>query len=79
MMLLILSIGFVSGFLVAGNSMLKAYADSFEKYNIEDGNFRTEDELTQVQREAIEKQKVTVYDNFYVEKDFDNDTKIRIF
>ena len=79
MILLILSIGFVSGFLVAGNSMLKAYADSFEKYNIEDGNFRTEAELTQVQREAIEKQKVTVYDNFYVEKDFDNDTKIRIY
>ena len=79
MILLILSIGFVSGFLVAGSSMLKAYDDSFEKYNIENGNFRVENELTLAQKEAIEKKNVTVYDNFYVEKDFDNDTKIRIY
>ncbi len=79
MILLILSIGFVSGFLVAGNSMLKAYDESFEKYNIEDGNFRAENELTVVQKEAIEKKNITVYDNFYVEKDFDNDTKLRIY
>ncbi len=79
MILLVLSIGFVSGFLVAGNSMLKAYDDSFEKYNIENGNFRVENELTLAQKEAIEKKNVTVYDNFYVEKDFDNDTKLRIY
>ena len=79
MILLILSIGFVSGFLVAGSSMLKAYDDSFEKYNIENGNFRVENELTLAQKEAIEKKNVTVYDNFYVEKDFDNDTKLRIY
>ncbi len=78
MILLVLSIGFVSGFLVAGSSMLKAYDDSFEKYNIENGNFRVENELTLAQKEAIEKKNVTVYDNFYVEKYFDNDTKLRI-
>jgi len=33
------TIGFVSGFLVAGSSMITAYNESFEKYNIEDGNF----------------------------------------
>ena len=37
--LLISTIGLVSGFLVADNSMIKAYNESFEKYNIEDGNF----------------------------------------
>lgn len=37
--LLALTIGFVSGFLVADNSMIIAYNDSFAKYNIEDGNF----------------------------------------
>ena len=36
---LTLTIGFVSGFLVAGSSMTDAYNKSFEKYNIEDGHF----------------------------------------
>ena len=37
-----LTIGFISGFLVADNSMTHAYDESFEKYNIEDGNFELE-------------------------------------
>lgn len=35
----------VSGFLVADVSMLQAYNEGFEKYNIEDGNFRVKKEL----------------------------------
>lgn len=31
---LILSIGFISGFLVAGDSMKSAFDNSFEKYNV---------------------------------------------
>lgn len=38
-LLMVLTIGFVSGFLVADGSMLKAYNESFDKYNIENGNF----------------------------------------
>lgn len=41
--LMVATIGFVSGFLVADGSMLTAYDNSFEKYNIEDGNFATEE------------------------------------
>lgn len=37
-LLMVLTIGFVSGFLVADGSMLKAYNESFDKYNIENGN-----------------------------------------
>ena len=33
--LMVATIGFVSGFLVADGSMLTAYDNSFEKYNIE--------------------------------------------
>ena len=33
-LLMVLTIGFVSGFLVADGSMLKAYNESFDKYNI---------------------------------------------
>ena len=36
---LTLTIGFVSGFLVAGGSMKTAYDESFGKYKIEDGHF----------------------------------------
>ena len=36
---LTLTIGFVSGFLVADNSMKKAYDNSFEDYDIENGHF----------------------------------------
>ena len=39
--LMVATIGFVSGFLVADGSMLIAYDNSFEKYNIEDGNCAT--------------------------------------
>lgn len=38
---MILSIGFVSGFLVAGKSMVATYDESFDKYNIENGNLST--------------------------------------
>ena len=38
--LLVVSIGFVSGFEVADGSLLKAYHASFEKYNVEDGNLQ---------------------------------------
>lgn len=44
------TIGFVSGFLVADESMLYAYDESFEKYNVENGNFTTEQKLTDNQR-----------------------------
>ena len=43
--LMVASIGFVSGFLVADNSMLIAYNEGFGKYNIEDGNFRTAEQV----------------------------------
>ena len=54
------TIGFVSGFLVADESMLYAYDESFEKYNVENGNFTTEQKLTDNQRTRLEKEKVTI-------------------
>ena len=51
--LLIATIGFVSGFFVAGSSMIAAYNEGFEKYNIEDGHFRVEKQLNRAQLKAI--------------------------
>ena len=45
--LMTLTIGMVSGFLVADGSMIQAYEESFKKYNIENGHFRTEKKMKQ--------------------------------
>ena len=79
LVLLVTTIGFVSGFLVADGSMITAYKDSFETYNIENGNFLTSEELSAEQKEEIEKQGIRLYDNFYVERELDNGSTIRIF
>ncbi len=77
--LLVITIGFISGFLVADGSMLKAYNDSFEKYNMEDGNFRTQKKMNRAQRKALEKLGITVFDNFYADTALDNGSTLRFF
>ena len=79
LILLIATIGFVSGFLVADGSMLTAYNESFEKYNIEDGHFLTVTEMNRAQKKAVEALGITVYDQYYVEKQMENNTKLRIY
>ena len=59
--------------------MLKAYNEGFEKYKIEDGNFRIKKKITKSQRENIEKNGVTLYENFYLEEALDNGSTMRIF
>ncbi len=69
-----LTIGFVSGFLVADDSMLAAYNESFKKYNIEHGNFTLSSEASESTLKKIEKTgKVTICDNFYWEEPADAD------
>ena len=77
--LMVLTIGFVSGFLVADGSMLKAYADSFDKYNIENGNFRTAEKVYKSQWKDIEACGVKLYENYYIEEDLDNGSTMRFF
>lgn len=63
-----LTIGFISGFLVAGNSMIIAYDESFEKYNIEDGHVEFEEEADDTMMDEVEKEEnVTFYKDFYKE------------
>ena len=77
--LMVATIGFVSGFLVADGSTLTAYNDSFKKYNIEDGNFATEEKIYKNQKETIEGYGVKLYENFYIEKAISNGSTLRIF
>ena len=78
-LLLVFTIGFISGFLVADGSMIIAYNESFEKYRIEDGNFRTDQEISKSNRRNIEDLGVTLYDNFYIEKSIGNGSALRVF
>lgn len=81
------TIGFVSGFLVAGDSMIIAYDESFDKYNIEDGHFELQEEADRELLEELEgitleirdeedvvrKNGVTIYPQFYLEEESDTD------
>lgn len=78
-LLMILSIGEVSGFLVADSSMIKAYNESFEKYNVEDGNFTTADPANKAQIKAISQYGVKIYNNNYKDLKLDNGNTLRIF
>ncbi len=77
--LMISSIGLISGFLVADKSMVLAYQEGFEKYNIEDGNFTSERKLNANSKQQIEKLGVSIYDLFYTEKELDTGAKLRLF
>ena len=80
LILLIATIGFVSGFLVADGSMLTAYNESFEKYNIEDGHFTVVIQMNKAQKKNVEALGVTLYVLFYVEETLvTNDSTLRIF
>lgn len=73
-------ISIISGFLVADNSLIAAYNEGFEKYNIENGHFElmyeAEDELI----ETLEKEGVTIYDSRYVDESVkENDSTMRVY
>ena len=77
--LMVLTIGMVSGFLVADGSMIVAYNDGFEKYNIENGNFRTNQQIYKSQKEEIQNLGIKLYENFYIEEPLDNESTMRFF
>ena len=78
-LLLVATIGLISGFLIATSSMLKAYNDGFETYNVENGNFLLEKQANKAQIKNIEDAGVTLYENFYTEEALTNESTMRIF
>ncbi len=78
-LLLVITIGFVSGFLVADGSMIKAYNEGIDKYNTENGHFRTSEKMNDAQIQSVEENGIRIYDNFYLEQDLTNGSTMRIF
>lgn len=76
---LTLTIGFCSGFLVAGGSMKGAYDESFEKYTIENGHFTLADKATDELIETLENEKISVYELFSKDKELENEHTIRVY
>lgn len=77
---MVLVIGFVSGFLVASGSMVTAYEQGFEKYNIEDGNFSLAYEADDKLIETLEKEGVKIYENFYSDEEVDSgESTLRVY
>lgn len=66
---LAITTGIVSGFIVSGESMIKTYDNSFEKYNVEHGHFTLKAELTDDMKDYIESEEdVGLYEQSYFEK-----------
>lgn len=77
---MIATIGFVSGFLVADNSLKKTYDDSFEKFNIEDGHFIFTKAIDRNLKENLENNmKIKIYNNVYIDAVSEKDHTVRIF
>lgn len=73
-------IALVSGFLVANDSMIVAYDESFSKYQIEDGNFELAEQADDSLIDTLEKEGVKIYENAYVEEETKEvDSTLRIF
>lgn len=76
----VMVIGFVSGFLVSSASMKVTFNETFEKYNVEHGNFELIYEADEELIETLEKEDVTIYENYYIEKDTkDFESTLRMF
>ena len=77
---LTLTIGFVSGFLVADNSMKKAYDNSFDKYNVEHGHFILNAEADDELIEDIEDEfDITLYPLTYKNKETPDGHIVRVY
>ena len=77
---LTLTIGFVSGFLVADNSMKISYDESFEKYSIEHGHFILEDEASaDLISDVGAEYDITVYELFCKNKETPEGHNVRFF
>ncbi|MCR5692161.1 MAG: ABC transporter permease [Eubacterium sp.] len=65
-----LTIGYVSGDLVASYSMLHTIDESYEKYQTEDGHFTLKSQASEDLLAAVEKKDVTLYPDYYLEETY---------
>lgn len=77
---MIMVIGFVSGMSVASGSLMKCYTESFDKCNVEDGNFELAIKADETLISSLEESDIKLYENFYIEKDTKEvDSVLRVY
>ena len=69
----VMMIGAVSGFIISDTGMINAYNESFEKYNIEDGNLEfmlgpDKDTIEDIENDGG----IKLYENFYKDEETDS-------
>lgn len=76
---LVLSISFVSGFLVAEQSLKAGYDSSFIEYNIEDGHFELFGEISNPVVEALENKGVSIFPLLNKDIGLKGDRTLRVY
>ncbi len=80
LLFLTLTVGMVSGFIVAAGSMRAAYDESFAKYSVESGHFILEDRLPEETKASLEEEaEVSVCELLYKDVTLDNESTVRIY
>lgn len=67
---MVMTIGLESGDLVASDSMIATCNQRYEKYHVENGHFHLKQKMKDKAIDKIEKEDVTVYPDFYVERSY---------
>ncbi len=67
---MVMTIGLESGDLVASDSMITTCNQRYEKYHVENGHFHLKQKMKDKAIEKIEKDDVSVYPDFYVERSY---------
>lgn len=67
---MVIMIGLVSGDLVASGSMIRTYNENYTAYNVENGHFELEREATDKLFDNLSDSNVTIYPDFYVERNY---------
>lgn len=67
---MVMTIGLESGDLVASDSMITTCNQRYKKYHVENGHFHLKQKMKDKAIEKIEKDDVTVYPDFYVERSY---------
>ncbi len=75
-----ITVGMVSGFIVAAGSMKTAYDESFSKYSIESGHFILADKLPDETKARLETEaEISVCELLYKDVTLDNENTVRIY
>lgn len=73
-----LTIAFVAGFIIAGDSIKKAYDENFERSRIEDGSFTLAAKADKEMLDGLGNE-LEVFENSYIEAKSSSESKLRVF